>query len=186
MTLYVKYMVSHRCKMMVKAELKKLHLHAMVVDLGKIEILEDITAKKREQLKINLKKSGLELMDDQDSLLVENIKTAINERIQDADEELKTNYSDYLGKKMDRDYTYLATIFSDVKGITIQQFIIHSKIEKVKELILYEQLSLTEIAARMCYSSVGHLSNQFKKITGHTPTFYKDITKRRREIIDNV
>ncbi|MEX0966599.1 MAG: AraC family transcriptional regulator [Bacteroidia bacterium] len=186
MKLYVKYMVSQRCKMMVKEELKKLGIWYVVVDLGVIEILEDITSEQHEQLKINLEKSGLELLDDKRSILVESIKNVIIEMIHYIDEEPKENYSEYVSKKLDYDYTYLANVFSEVKGITIRQFIILNKIEKVKELLLYDELSLTEIASRMHYSSVAHLSNQFKKITGLTPTFYKGIAEKRRENLENV
>ena len=173
MKLYIKYMVSLRCKMMVKEELKKLGLQYVIVDLGMIEILEDITDEQRVLLKKNLLKSGLELLDDKKSILVEQIKTAITEMIQYTDDLPKVNYSDYLSEKLDHDYTYLSNVFSEVKGITIQQFIIIHKIEKVKEYILYDELNLTEISYKLHYSSVAHLSNQFKKITGLTPTLYK-------------
>ena len=172
--------------MMVMTQLKKLNLHFSEVKLGSVEIIEDITPEQREQLKINLKKSGLELLGDKHSVLVENIITVINEMIHYTDDEPKANYSDHISEKLGYDYTYLTNIFAEVKGITIQHYIILNKIEKVKELILYEDLTLTEIAARMYYSSVGHLSNQFKKITGHTPTFYKDLAHKRRENLDNV
>lgn len=179
-------MVSQRCKMLVKEELKKLGIWYVVVDLGVIEILENITSKQHEQLKVNLKKSGLELLDDNRSIMVESIKNVIIEMIHYSDEEPKINYSDYISEKLNYDYTYLSNIFSEVKGITIQQFIIFNKIEKVKELLLYDELSLTEIAFRLHYSSVAHLSNQFKKITGLTPTFYKGIANKRRENLENV
>ncbi|RZT00065.1 helix-turn-helix domain-containing protein [Aquimarina brevivitae] len=186
MKLYVKYMVSHRCKMMVKVELKKLGIEYVVVDLGVIEILEDITSTQFEQLKVNLKKSGLELLDDKQSILVESIKNVIIEMIHYSDEQPKVSYSDFISQKLEYDYTYLANVFSEVKGITIQQFIILIKIEKVKELLLYDELSLTEIAYKLHYSSVAHLSNQFKKITGLTPTFYKGIANKRRGNLEDV
>lgn len=186
MKLYVKYMVSQRCKMMVKEELKELGIEYVVIDLGVIEILEDITSEQFEQLRINLKKSGLELLDDRRTILVESIKNVIIEMIHHSDEKLKVNYSDHISDKLGYDYTYLANVFSEVKGITIQQFIILNKIERVKELLLYDQLTLTEISYKLHYSSVGHLSNQFKKITGLTPTFYKGIANKRRENIEDV
>lgn len=186
MKLYIKYMVSQRCKMMVKEELKKLGIWYMIVDLGVVEILEDITKEQHDQLKINLMKSGLELLDDQRSILVESIKNVIVEMIHYTDEVPKVNYSDFIGEKLGYDYTYLANVFSEVKGITIQQFIIINKIERVKELLLYDELSLTEIAYRLNYSSVAHLSNQFKKITGLTPTFYKGIAEKRRGNLENM
>lgn len=185
MKLYVKYMVSHRCKMMVKSELKKLGLHFVIVDLGMVEILEDITDEKRELLKVNLKKSGLELLDSKRSILVESIKVVIIEMIHYDENEPKENYSDYISEKLGYDYTYLANVFSEVKGITIQQFIILNKIERAKELILYDELTLSEIAYRLHYSSPAHLSNQFKKITGLRPAYYKELAgKRRRNLED--
>lgn len=186
MKLYVKYMVSQRCKMMVKAELKKLGIRFVVVDLGVVEILEDITEEQHNQLQKNLKKSGLILLDDKRSILVECIKNVITKMIHLTDEIPKVNYSDFISEKLKYDYTYLANVFSEVKGITIQQYIIINKIEKVKELLLYDELSLTEIAYRLNYSSVAHVSNQFKKITGLTPTFYKGIAKKRRGNLESI
>lgn|SRR5690554_2577479 len=186
MKLYIKYMVSHRCKMMVKEELKKLGIWYVVVDLGVIEILEDITAKQQEQLKINLMKSGLELLDDKRAILVESIKNLITNIVYNTDEAPKINYSDFISEKLGFNYTYLANTFSEVKGITIQQYIIINKIERVKELLLYDELTLTEIAHLLHYSSVSHLSNQFKKITGLTPTFYKSIAEKRRANLENM
>jgi len=186
MILYVKYMVSLRCKMMVKTELLKLGLHFVIVDLGVVEILEDITPDQREQLNINLKKSGLELLDDKRSIVVESIKNIIIEMIHYSDEEPRVNYSDFISQKLGYDYTYLSNIFSEVKGITIQQYIIFNKIERVKELLLYDELTLTEISYRLHYSSVAHLSNQFKKITGLTPTYFKGIANKRRRNLEDV
>ncbi|MDW3210320.1 MAG: AraC family transcriptional regulator [Reichenbachiella sp.] len=186
MKLYIKYMVSLRCKMMVKEELLKLGLHYVVVDLGMIEILEDITPEQRLQLKQNLMKSGLELLDDKKSILIEKIKNLIIEMIHYTDELPKVNYSDYISEKLGYDYTYLANIFSEVKGITIQQFIILHKIERVKELLIYDELNLTEISYKLHYSSVAHLSNQFKKITGLTPTFYKQLKNKRKANLEDL
>ena len=186
MKLYIKYMVSLRCKMMVKEELKKLGLHYVIVDLGMIEILEDITQEQRNLLKENLLKSGLELLDDKKSILVEKIKNIITEMIHYSDELPKVNYSDYISEKLNHDYTYLANVFSEVKGITIQQFIIIHKIERVKELLLYNELNLTEISYKLHYSSVAHLSNQFKKITGLTPSFYKQLKEKRKSNLENM
>lgn len=184
MKLYIKFMVSHRCKMMVKEQLKKLGLHYVIVDLGMVEILEDITLEQRELLAKNLLKSGLELLDDKRSILVESIKVVIIEMIHYSEDEPTLNDSEYISEKLGFDYTYLANVFSEVKGITIQQFIILNKIERVKELILYDELSLKEISYRLHYSSVAHLSNQFKRITGLTPTYFKEIAKRRRNLED--
>ena len=172
--------------MVVKDELKKLGLKYVVLDLGMVEILEDITKEQRETLKENLLKSGLELLDNKKSILIEKTKNVITEMIHYSDEIPQVNYSDYISKKLGYDYTYLANIFSEVKGITIQQFIIIHKIEKVKELLLYDELNLTEISYKLHYSSVAHLSNQFKKITGLTPSFYKQLKQKRNSNLENM
>lgn len=179
-------MVSLRCKMMVQEELKKLGLKYVLVDLGVVEILENISDLQREQLKTNLLKSGLELMDDKKSILIEKIKNVIIEMIHYADELPQKNFSDYISTQLAYDYTYLANTFSEVKGITIQQFIIIHKIERVKELLLYDELNLTEISYKLNYSSVAHLSNQFKKITGLSPSFYKKLKQKRKSNLENL
>ncbi len=184
--LFIKYMVSLRCKLMVKEELKKLGLHYVIVELGIIEVLENITNQQRVQLKRNLSKSGLELMDNKKSILIEKIRNVIIEMIHYTDELPKVNYSDFISKKIGYDYTYLANIFSEVKGITIQQFIIIHKIERVKELLIYDELNLTEISHKLHYSSVAHLSNQFKKVTGLTPTFYKQLKEKRKQNLEDL
>lgn len=186
MKLYIKFMVSLRCKLMVKEELEKLGLHHVVLDLGMVEILEDITSEQRVILKENLLKSGLELLDDKRSILIDKIKNVIIEMIHYSDELPKVNYSDFISKKLGYDYTYLSNIFSEVKGTTIQHFIIMHKIEKVKELLLYDELNLTEISYKLHYSSVAHLSNQFKKITGLSPTFYKQLKEKRNTNLENL
>lgn len=179
-------MVSLRCKMMVKEELLKLGLNYVIVDLGMIEILENITPDQRLVLKKNLMKSGLELLDDKKSILIEKVKNLIIEMIHYTDELPKVNYSEYISEKLGYDYTYLANIFSEVKGITIQQFIILHKIERVKELLIYNELNLTEISYKLHYSSVAHLSNQFKKVTGLTPTFYKQLKDKRKRNLEDL
>lgn len=186
MKLYIKYMVSLRCKLMVQEELRKLGLKYVLVDLGVVEILEEISDLQREQLKVNLLKSGLELMDDKKSILIEKIKNVIVEMIHYADELPQENFSDYISKQLGYDYTYLANTFSEVKGITIQQFIIIHKIERVKELLLYDELNLTEISYKLNYSSVAHLSNQFKKVTGLSPSFYKKLKQKRKNNLENL
>jgi AraC-like DNA-binding protein len=186
MKIYIKYMVSLRCKMVVKEELKKLGLHFIVVDLGEIEIMEDISDIQREELKLALLRSGLELMDDKRAVLIEKIKNVIVEMVHYSDELPKVNYSDYISDKLNYDYTYLSNLFSEVKGITIQQFIIIHKIERVKELLLYDELNLTEISYRLQYSSVAHLSNQFKKITGLTPSEFKHLKFKQRNSIEEL
>ena len=186
MKLYIKYMVSLRCKMMVKQELAKLGLHYVSVDLGMVDVLENISVEQREKLKVSLKKSGLELLDDKKSILIEKIKSIIVEMIHYSDELPKVNYSDFISEKLNYDYTYLSNIFSEVKGITIQQYIIANKIEKVKELLLYDELTLTEISYRLHYSSVAHLSNQFKKVTGLSPSYYKKLGQKRKSNLENL
>ena len=179
-------MVSLRCKMIVKEELKHLGLNFVIVDLGMVEILEDITPLQREQLKINLLHSGLELLEDKKSILIDKIKNVIIEMIHYDDELQQETYSEYISSKLGYDYTYLSNIFSEVKGITIQQFIIIHKIERVKELLLYDELNLTEISYLLHYSSVAHLSNQFKKVTGLSPSFFKKLKLKRKENLENL
>ncbi len=186
MLLYIKYMVSLRCKMVVKEELNKLGLHYVNVDLGTIEILENITDHQRDRLRESLKAYGLELLDDKRKIIIEKIKSVIIEMIHYSDEIPKVNYSDYISEKLGYDYTYLANTFSEVKGITIQHFIILNKIERVKELLLYDELNLTEISYMMHYSSVSHLSNQFKKITGLTPSYYKKLKVKRFKNLEDL
>ena len=179
-------MVSNRCKMAVKEELKKLGLHFIVVDLGEVEIMEDITYEQKEKLKVGLLNSGLELMDDKRSVLIGKIKNVIVEMIHHSDESIKINFSIYLSDKLHHDYTYLANLFSEVQGITIEHFIINHKIERIKELIIYDELNITEIAWKMNYSSVAHLSNQFKKVTGLTPSHFKQMKNKRRSPIEEI
>lgn len=186
MKLYIKYMVSLRCKMIVKEELKNLGLRYVIVDLGMVEIMEDITLSQRQLLKDNLLLSGLELLDNKKAILIEKIKNVITEMIHYMDELPKINYSNYISEKLNYDYTYLSNIFSEVKGITIQQFIIIHKIEKVKELLLYDELNLTEISYKLNYSSVSHLSKQFKKVTGLSPSYYKQLKQKRKNNLENM
>ena len=186
MKLYIKYMVSNRCKMAVKEELKKLGLHFIVVDLGEVEIMETITLEQRDKLKLSLIDSGLELMDDKRAVLIEKIKNTIIDMVHHSDEMIKTNFSDYLSEKLNHDYTYLANLFSEVQGSTIEHFIINHKIERIKELIIYDELNITEIAWKMNYSSVAHLSNQFKKVTGLSPSHFKQLKDKRRSQIEDI
>lgn len=179
-------MISDRCKLAVKEELQKLGLHFIVVGLGEVEIMENITLEQHRQLQIGLISAGLELMDDKRAVLIEKIKNVITEMIHHSEELPKVNYSDYISAKLDYDYTYLSNLFSAVKGITIQQFIIIHKIERVKELLFYDEFNLTEIAYKLHYSSVAHLSNQFKKITGFTPSHYKQLKDNRRRTIEEL
>ncbi len=179
MKLYIKYMVSLRCKMLVKSELEKLGLTCISVDLGIIDIKEEISKEQLELFNKNLKKWGLELLNDRKHILVEKIKSVIIEMIYYEDEAPKVNAYDYISEKLGYDYIYLSNTFSEVKGMTIQQYIIQQKIEKVKDLLMYDELTLTEIAYKLHYSSVAHLSNQFKKVTGLTPTYFKELKEMR-------
>jgi AraC-like DNA-binding protein len=172
--------------MAVKEELKKLGLHFIVVDLGEVEIMENISMEKRELLKINLHNSGLELMDDRKAMLIEKIKNIIIEMVHHSDEIIKVNFSDYLSTKMNHDYTYLSNLFSEVQGTTIEHFIISHKIERIKELIIYGEHNITEIAWKMGYSSVAHLSSQFKKVTGLSPSHFKQLKNKRRSPIEDI
>lgn len=172
--------------MIVQEELLKIGLNCIKLDLGTVEIFEDVTSEQRQALKIALLKSGLELMDDKKAILIERIKNSIVEMIHYSDSLPKVKYSTYLSNALRHDYTYLANIFSEVKGITIEQFIIIHKIEKVKELLIYDELNLTEISYKLNYSSVAALSNQFKKITGLTPSFYKQLKEKRKVNLEDV
>jgi len=179
-------MVSNRCIMTVRDALKKLGLHFIIIDLGEVDVMENITAEQREQLKIALHESGLELMDDKKAVLIEKIKSAIIEMIRYPHEKIKTNFSDYLSEKLDYNYTYLANLFSEVQGTSIEQFIIAHKIELIKELIIYDELNISEIAWKLNYSSVAHLSNQFKKVTGLSPSHFKQLKDKRRTPIEEI
>ena len=179
-------MVSIRCKMVVKSELEKLGLHYTSVELGEVNIEETLLPEQLDELKTGLGRSGLELMDDKRSMIIEKIKTVIVEMIHYSDELPKINFSDFISKKLHYDYTYLANLFSEVQGITIEKFIITHKIERVKELIIYDELNLSEIAWKMHYSSVAHLSNQFKKITGLTPSHFRKMKDKRRQPIEEI
>ncbi len=179
-------MVSLRCKMMVQEEIDKLGLQHAVVQLGTVDFPEAVVHDKLEIFRTRLAHLGLELLDDKKSILIEKIKNTITEMIHTADEQPKENYSLYLSEKLEYDYTYLANVFSEVNGYTIQHFIILNKIEKVKELLLYNELNLTEIAYKLNYSSVAHLSFQFKKITGLAPSFYKQLKMKRKKNLEDL
>ena len=179
-------MVSNRCKLAVKDALKSLGLHFIVVDLGEVEIMENISIEQREEMKVILLNSGLELMDDKRAVLIEKIKNVIIEMVHHTDEIIKTNFSDFLSKKLNHDYTYLSNLFSEVQGTTIEQFIISHKIERIKELMIYGELNITEIAWKMNYSSVAHLSNQFKKVTGLSPSHFKKLKDKKRMPIEEI
>jgi AraC-like DNA-binding protein len=172
--------------MIVKSEIENLGLHYITVDLGEAEIREEISAEQLALLRKAFAKSGLELMEDKKNILIEKIKTIIIELVHYTDEQIKINLSDFLSEKLNQNYTYLANLFSQVTGTSIEQFYLAHKIEKVKELLVYDELNLTEIAWRMHYSSVAHLSNQFKKMTGLTPTHFKNLKLKGHSAPGNV
>lgn len=179
-------MVSLRCKMLVRETLVSLNIKYFSIELGLVETDQDISEEQQVKLTEILKKSGLIVLDDKRSILIEKIKTAVVEMVHYSDQPPVQNFSDYLSEKLGYDYTYLANTFSEVKGITIQHFIILHKIEKVKELLLYDELNLTEISHKLNYSSAAHLSAQFKKITGLTPSFYKELGQKRKVNLEDL
>lgn len=179
-------MVSLRCKMLVKAELDLFGLSYSYLELGEVHLLKPIPEETKQQLSTKLHLSGLELMVDKKAMLIEKIKTIIIEMIHYSDELPEVNYSRFLSEKLNQDYHTLSELFSKTKGITIEHYIILNKIERVKELIMYNELSLTEIAYKMNYSSVAHLSNQFKKITGLTPSFFKTLKQKKRTSLEDL
>lgn len=172
--------------MTVQAIFDKIGLPCGVVELGEVEVYGSISSGQREQLSVELLKAGLELMDDKKAVLVEKIKKVIVEMVHYTDELPRTKNSDYISEKLHYDYTYLANLFSEAAGTTIEHYIIAHKIERVKELLLYDELNLTQISYKLNYSSVGHLSSQFKKVTGLTPTFFKQLKHKRRITLENV
>jgi AraC-like DNA-binding protein len=172
--------------MAVKAELEKLGLHFTYIDFGEAEVREDLSIEEQKLLNAGLKRSGLELMDDKKSMIIEKIKLLIVELVHYSDEPLKKNLSDYLSEKLNYDYTYLANLFSEVQGTTIEKFFITHKIERVKELLVYDELNLKEIAFKLHYSSVAHLSSQFKKQTGYTPSHFKHLKHKKRVPLEHV
>ncbi|WP_375449303.1 helix-turn-helix domain-containing protein [uncultured Nostoc sp.] len=166
--------------------LKELEVQSGFVELGEVEIKEDLTTDQYNALRMSLLKSGLELMDDKKAILIEKIKNVITNMVHYAHELPRTKNSIYISEKLNYDYTYLANLFSEATGITIEHYIIAHKIERAKELLLYNEINLTQIAYELNYSSVAHLSNQFKKVTGLTPSFFKQLKLKRRVALENV
>lgn len=179
-------MVCIRCQMAVKSELEKLGLHHTRVELGETEIMEELSVEQLDNLSTSLKKIGLELLDDKKNIMVEKIKTLIIELVHFNEDQIKTNLSDYLAEKLNHNYTYLSNLFSEIKGITIEKYYLSNKIERVKELLVYDELNLSEIAWKLYYSSVAHLSNQFKKMTGLTPSHFKNLKNKNRGALEDV
>ena len=185
MKLYIKNMVCMRCQIAVKSELDKLGLHHTRIELGETEIMEELSPEQRSMLSDSLKNIGLELLEDKKNIMVERIKTIIIELVHFNEDQIKTNLSDYLSEKLNHNYTYLSNLFSEIKGTTIEKFYLANKIERVKELLVYDELNLTEIAWKLHYSSVAHLSNQFKKMTGLTPSHFKNLRNKNRTGSEN-
>ena len=174
-----------RCQIAVKSELDKLGLHHTRVELGETEIMEELSPEQRSMLSDSLKNIGLELLEDKKNIMVERIKTIIIELVHFNEDQIKTNLSDYLSEKLNHNYTYLSNLFSEIKGTTIEKFYLANKIERVKELLVYDELNLTEIAWKLHYSSVAHLSNQFKKMTGLTTSHFKNLRNKNRTGSEN-
>lgn len=180
MKLYIKNMVCSRCKMVVKSELEKLGLHPISVDLGEVDIADELQGYKRQDIHAALQKFGFALLDDKKSVIIERVKNMIIDLVQNKNNHLKTNLSDYLSKELNHDYTYITNLFTQVEGTTIEQYFIAQKVERVKELLVYDELTLSEISYQLNYSSVSHLSKQFKKVTGLTPSHYKQLKEQKR------
>ena len=185
-TLFIKNMVCDRCVLVVAGELKKIGINAQKITLGEVTLEKELTADQKEQLHQALLDLGFEPIDSKKGRIIEKIKTVIINMVHHSDHDEKTNLSDLLSKALHHDYNYLSNLFSEVEGITIEKYFIAQKIEKVKELLVYDELSLSEIALRMNYSSVAYLSNQFKKVTGLTPSHFRQIREEKRKPLDKV
>ena len=179
-------MVCDRCIMVVKQELDRLNIATNNISLGEVQTTGEVSKNKMSLLSANLGTLGFEVLDDTRQRLIEKIKNVIIKQVHYSNVEKQQNYSEILSRSLHKDYSYLSNLFSEVEGITIEKYIIHQKIEKVKELIIYDELSLSEIAFQLGYSSVGHLSTQFKKVTGLTPTYFKQVGKNKRKPLDNI
>ena len=179
-------MVCSRCKMVVKSELEKLGLYPISVELGEVEINSAIDDKEKEAIKITLASFGFELLESKKSIVIEKVKNAIIDLVHNKNNELNVNLSDYLSKLLLQEYSSISTLFSEVEGITIEQYFIAQKIERVKELLVYNELTLSEIAFQLNYSSTAHLSNQFKKVTGFTPSYFKQLKDKKRKQIEDL
>jgi len=179
-------MVCNRCKTAVQNEFEKIGFHPIAVELGEVETTEEITPQQLSELENSLKHIGFELIDDKKSRLIEQIKTEIIRLVHHSEEIENTNLSTILSDKLHYEYNYLSNLFSEVEGTTIEKYFITQRIEKVKELLVYDELSLSEIANQLGYSSTAYLSSQFKKVTGLTPTFYKSLKETKRRNIDEL
>ncbi|MGV3686204.1 MAG: AraC family transcriptional regulator [Daejeonella sp.] len=186
MKLYIKNMVCNRCKMVVKSELEKAGLEPVSVELGEVQVKEDTIDGVKDQLLESLQSLGFDLIDDKRSRIIEKIKNVIIDQVHHHDNHAKNNLSDVLSAELHYDYNYLSNLFSEVEGTTIEKYFIAQKIEKVKELLVYDELTLSEIAFRLNYSSVAYLSNQFKKVTGLTPSHFRQVGRNKRKTLDEV
>lgn len=186
MKLHIRNMVCNRCKMVVTAELEKMGYHPTEVELGEVVLERDISDTEKAKINDHLQAFGFEVIDDRRSQLIEKIKTLIVALVHERSNELNTNLSDYLSNALHHDYSYLTNLFSEVEGSTNEKYYIAQRIERVKELLVYDELTLSEIAYQLNYSSVAHLSNQFKKVTGLTPSHFKQIRADRRKPLDEV
>ncbi|MDA6068373.1 AraC family transcriptional regulator [Flavobacterium sp. AC] len=184
--LFIKNMVCNRCIMVVENELEKLDLDFTNITLGEVTLAKELNPDKRNALEAALIPLGFEVIDDKKSRIIEKIKNSIIDLVHHQDNDTKSNLSDLLSEKLNHDYNYLSNLFSDVEGTTIEKYFIAQKVEKVKELLVYDELSLSEIALRLNYSSVAYLSNQFKKVTGLTPSHFKQIREEKRKPLDKV
>ena len=187
-SIYIKNMVCNRCIKVVREEFEKLGLVIKNIQLGEVEILKDNAKLDMQKIDNVLKSNGFELLDNKNSKIIEKVKILIIDMIRkvDSGKNIDISFSEYLAQETGLNYNYLSTLFSSLEGITIEKYIIHQKIEKVKELIVYGELTLSEIAFRLGYSSVQHLSNQFKKITGLTPSYFKSLKSKNRRALDNI
>lgn len=186
MKLYIKNMVCDRCKMAIKSELEKLGLHAISITLGEVELDKECTETQKQDLLDRIRFLGFDLIDDKKNRIIERIKTVLIDLVYNKNNVLNSNLSDYLSNDLAQDYSTLSNLFSEIEGITIERYFIAQKIERVKELLTYDELTLSEIAIQLQYSNVAHLSNQFKKTTGFTPTYFKHLKVKKRKKLDDL
>jgi len=186
MKLYIKNMVCARCEMAVRAALEQLQIPVISIQLGEVELAGVLEESEKQMLAINLNALGFELLDDKISKTIERIKNLIIDLVHYQNEKLKINLSTYLAEDLKQDYSALSNLFSETQGITIEHYFIAQKIEKAKELLMYNELTLSEIAILLNYSDVAHLSKQFKKVTGFTPSHFKKLKEAKRKQIDTL
>ena len=186
MVFFIKNMVCNRCILVVNNIFESMGYPPSLIILGEVETSEPLSVDEIVNLRESLNSFGFELIDDSKSLIIEKIKTIVIEMVHHSEDKIKVNFSSLIETKLNKDYTYLSNLFSDVTGITIEKYVINQKIEKVKELLVYDELTLSEISYQLGYSSVSHLSAQFKKITGLTPGHFKMIKEKKRKPLDKV